>query len=394
MPLPADKVELLIGGWVVDGAIIGGHMHDDWESYEIDSDLLTPADAWHLTLGVGAGERSAANTTIGLPAEVTAGAPVQVKIGGSTVLTGRIDEITHRVDKRSHTLTLSGRDGAAVLVDCSAPVFVARLVSLDEIMVKVVRPLGITKTRLDADATRRREKINVEPGDTAWEVLAHAAEANGLWPWFEPDGTLVVGGPDYSKPPVGELILRYNGQGNNVLSLDLRRGIAERYSHLTVLGQTHGTSQESGKHALSAAEKDEEMAAIAYRPKIVVDHESDNAATARDRARKLLSDARLRGFTLTATVKGHRLLAPGTASDGVLWTPGQRLRVRSEPHGIEAIFFLMGRKFCGGKGCGATTELTLKEDGVWTLDAHPHKLVHRRGKNWAGELLDVTGTTP
>lgn len=400
MPSPADKVELLIGGRAVDGAVLGGKLHEDWESYEIDSDLLTPADAWHLTLGIARAEKPGAVVVNGLPEEVSAGAPVEVKVGGNTVLTGRIDEVCHRVDKHAHTLTLSGRDGAAVLVDCSAPVFVARLVSLDEVMAKVVAPLGITKRRIDADATRRREKINVEPGDSAWDVLAHAAEANGLWPWFEPDGTLVIGGPDYSKPPVGDLILRYSGQGNNVLSLDLRRSIAERYSHLTVLGQTHGTAAESGKNALSAAEKDEEMAAIAYRPKVVVDHESDNTATARDRARKLLADARLRGFTLTATVKGHRIVAPGQPSDGVLWAPGQRLRVCSEPHGLEAIFFVMGRKFCGGRsggggsGGGATTELTLKEDGVWTLDAHPHKRKHRRGKNAAGEIVDVVEMVP
>jgi prophage tail gpP-like protein len=226
----------------------------------------------------------------------------------------------------------------------------------------------------------------------------------------------VIGGPDYSTPPVGDLIMRYSGQGNNVLAFELRRSVAERYSHLTVLGQTHGTNHggvganariefdpvplptadETGKHAISAAEKDEEMAAIAYRPKIVVDYESDNTATARDRARKLIADARLRGFTLLATVKGHRIVAPGQASDGVLWAPGQRLRVCSEPHGLEGIFFVMGRKFSGGRSDGATTQLTLKEDGVWTLDAHPHKRPHRR--NYAAreivDIVDEAGVTP
>lgn len=388
MPSAADKVELLIGGRLVDGAILGGNMHEDWESYEIDSDLLTPADAWHLTLGIASGDRTS-STAGGLPADVSAGAPVQVKVGSETVMTGRIDEISHRVDKRSHTLSLSGRDGAAVLVDCSAPIFVARLVSIDEIMTKVVALLGITKKRIDADTKRLREKINVEPGDTAWDVLSHAAEANGLWPWFDPDGTLVLGGPDYTTPPVADLVLRYDGQNNNVMSLDVRRSIAERYSELTVLGQTHGTETETGKHALHATAHDAEMEAITYRPKIIVDHESDNAAIAKDRARKLIADARLKGLTMMAQVKGHRIVAPGQPSDGVLWAPGQRVRVCSEPHGIDDTFFLMGRKFCGGRNGGATTELTLKEDGMWTLDAHPHKRKHRRGKN--GIMDDYTG---
>ncbi len=47
----------------------------------------------------------------------------------------------------------------------------------------------------------------MEPGDTAWDALVHVAEANGLWPWFDPDGTLVVGGPKYDAPEQATLIL-------------------------------------------------------------------------------------------------------------------------------------------------------------------------------------------
>lgn len=371
MPTPADKVQLLIGG----------QFHEDWESYEVESDLLTPADAWHVSIGIQGGK---------VPPGVVEGAPVEVRVGGETVLTGRVDEIDHSISKASNTFSLSGRDGAAILVDCSAPVFVARMSSLEDIIAKVVRPLGINKIRIDADNTRIREKINVEPGDSAWDVLSHAAEANGLWPWFAPDGTLVVGGPDYSQPEVATLIMRKSGKGNNIISLDRRGSVNDRYSEVTVLGQTHGTETETGKHALHATVKDEGVSW--YRPKIVVDHESDNTAVCRDRARKLLADSRLQGLTLTASVKGHRIISPGQPFDGKLWEPGQRVRVFSELHNIDGVFFLMARKFTGGRSQGTVTELTLKEDGVWTLDAHPHKRKHRRGKNSGpGEIIDVTG---
>ncbi|ARU30905.1 phage tail protein [Sulfuriferula sp. AH1] len=371
MPTPADKVQLLIGG----------KMHEDWEDYDVDSDLLIPADAWHVTMGMRGGQ---------MPPDVVVGAPAEVRVGGETVMIGRIDDIDDEVSKTARTFSISGRDKAANLVDCSAPVFVARMSSLADIMAKVVRPLGITKIRIDADATRTREKINVEPGDSAWDALSHIAEANGLWPWFDPDGTLVIGGPDYAKPEVATLILRKNGKGNNVLSLAKQEAVNERYSEITVLGQTHGTATETGKHALRATARDTNVSW--YRPKIVVDHEADNTAVCLDRARKLLADSRLHGFTLQATVKGHRIVAPGQPAGGKLWTPGQRVRVFSEPHGIDGVFFLMARKFRGGRASGSRTELTLKEDGVWVLDAHPHKGKHRRGKNSApGQIIDLTG---
>lgn len=366
MPTPADNVEMLIAG----------KSHGDWSSYEIDSDLLTPADAWHVSLGMSGGQ---------MPPDVVAGAPVEVRVGGETVLTGRIDEVDHQVGKNTHTFSLSGRDQAADLVDCSAPVFVAKMVSLKEIVAKIVSAFGIRRSRIDADATLTREKINIEPGDSAWDALAHAAEANGLWPWFEPDGTLVIGGPDYSTPVVATLILRKSGKGNNVISLAKQTSVHARYSEVTVLGQTHGTDLEPGKHALRATAKDDGMSW--YRPKIVVDHEADNQAVCRDRARKLIADSRLNGLTLSAMVKGHR-----TASDGLLWKPGMRIRVISELHGLDAIYFLMARKFTRNRMDGTRTALTLKEDGVWVLDAHPHKNKHRRGKNSGpGQIIDVAG---
>ena len=104
----------------------------------------------------------------------------------------------------------------------------ARQIGLADIVAKIVKPLGVTRVRIDATATRRREKINVEPGDTAWDALANVAEANGLWPWFEPDGTLVVGGPDYTTAPVATLVMRRNGT-TNVERLDERRSIAGRH---------------------------------------------------------------------------------------------------------------------------------------------------------------------
>lgn len=369
MPTAADTVRLLVGGL----------SHDDWESYEVDSDLLTPADAWRVVLAVKGGA---------VPAKVVEGAPVEIRVGNDLVMVSRIDTIEDEADRGGLRVVISGRDRAADLVDCSAPLFTARLVSLEQIVAKLVAEFGIRKRRIEAASTRIREKISVEPGDTAWDALANVAEANGLWPWFEPDGTLVVGGPDYDAPPVATLILRKSGDGNNVLSLRRSRSMQGRYSELTVLGQTHGTLTETGKHATKGFATDKGVRW--HRPKFVMDHESDSPAIAEDRARKLLADSRLRGFTLGAMVVGHRIVAPGQPAHGRLWTPGKRIRVISEPHGIDDVFFLMARKFTLSRQQGPRTHLTLKEDRTWVLDAHPHKRKHRRGKNGTLEQLDAT----
>ncbi|MDP2786600.1 MAG: phage tail protein [Pseudomonadota bacterium] len=359
MPMPTDRINLLIAG----------KAHADWERYRVDSDLLTPADAWQASLGqIG-----------GLPASVVEGALFELRVGDTPVMVGRIDDIHDEVGPGGSSLNISGRDLAGALLDCAAPLFTKRQATLDEIVAAIAAPYGLSKIRIDADATERREKVGVEPGDTAWNVLAHAAEANGLWPWMEPDGTLVVGGPDYTTPVQAHLLMRRDGNGNNLRRLARSRSMARRFSELTVLGQTHGTETAQGQHRVTGVVRD---SGVGYhRPRIVTDHEANNPAIAAARANKLLADSRLDALTLTAEVSGHRIDAPGLPGHGKLWTPGMRIALKSEPHNLDGTYFLIARTFTGGRGQPSITTLTLKEDGVWTLDAHPHQRKHRRGKN-------------
>jgi prophage tail gpP-like protein len=371
--------------------LIGGLAHEEWAGYEIDSDLLTPADAWRMRLTLSPD----ADGDFRLPAAVRKGVEAQVRIGGDLVMSGRVDDIRVRVAKRDQSLEILGRDGAATLLDCSAPLVGGRHLSLEEIIARVVRPLGVTSIRIAAAAgvARRREKVTVEPGDTAWDTLVHVAEANGLWPWMDPDGTLVIGGPDYSdatNPPVATLCLaaRKTGQAGatTVASMERRESCAEQYSTVTVLGQTHGTEEEGGKHGLKSSATDPDLAAVWPRRKIVTDYEADSVAVCRSRAQKLLADSRLKSFELRAEVRGHRINAPGTRGHGKLWTPGQRVQVIAPRIGLIGTYFLMARTFILSQSEGTMTRLSLREDKVWILEAHPHKRKHRKGKHYAPEV--------
>lgn len=57
-------------------------------------------------------------------------------------------------------------------------------------------------------------------------------------------------------------------------------------------------------------------ASVVDRPLIVIDHDAEKTEIAYANARKLLSDSRLKGFTLVAKVSGQR------TSDSLLWQPG------------------------------------------------------------------------
>lgn len=362
--MPADQVEI----------IIGNRAHSNWSRYEIDSDLLTPADEWSVSLD---------QAELQVPIEVRRGVAAQIRVGGELVMTGQVDTRSHTVRKGMQGLDIRGRDGAAQLLDCSAPIFAAQELTLDQVVAKIVRPLGVTKVRIDADNKLGRDRVAIEPGETGWGALQRAAEANGLWPWFEPNGTLVVGGPDYSTPAVDTLIMRRDGQGNNVVEASETDSLHERFSEVTVLGQAHATSARSGRNDIKATVKDTGVSV--YRPRLVIDHEATSTTIAAARARKVISDARVRGYSLSLVVRGHR------ASNGVLWAPGQRVRALIEDLGIDGVFFIMARRF---SGLPQMTTLSLREDGAWVLDAHP-KSLRRRGKpqkkaDQPGRIIDLT----
>ena len=392
--------------------IVGGKVHSDWSGYGIDSDFLIPADAWSMRLGLPDGI---------FPEGVARGVPVQVRIGPDVVMTGRIDRVSRSVSRDQVSLSVTGRDGAAILVDCASPLLTSRQASLEEVIAQVVRPLGIKNIELHAESSIRNDKITTEPGERAWDILLRASAGRGLWPWFRPDGTLVIGGPDYTTAPVATLVMRRSGEGNNLLSLTDESSMERSFSRLTVLAQGHAhstnkkkelgiidvtspttfsvtedadTSQieldtglaETGQHGLQFTVEDPTV--TYYRPQVIVMHDADDLEQVRYRARKMMADARLEGYSLIARVHGHR------TSDGVLWEPGQRIHVISEPHGIDAIYFLMGREFTGGRPGSAVTTLRLKEDGVWIPDAWPKKKKARKGRKKKKQELGIVDVEP
>ncbi|WP_447876830.1 phage baseplate assembly protein [Serratia fonticola] len=390
--------------------VIAGRLHSAWSRYQIDSDFLIPSDAWSVTLGLPGGT---------FPTYVERGAPVTVKIGTDTVMVGRVAKVQRRVSRQQMSLSLTGCDGAKVLVDCASPIFTSRQLSLEEVIANVVRPLGITHIRIDAESSIRNDKVAVEPGERAWDTLVRAAAGRGLWPWFEPDGTLVIGGPDYTTEPVATLVMNLDGRGNNILDLSDTSSIDGTYSELTILAQGHAQgskssaelgivevdtfsamaatdeagdedepdtassigSPETGFHGLKAVVRDPTVPY--YRPQVMVVGDADNLDQVRYRARKAMADARLSGYDLVAIVKGHRTEA------GQLWKPGQRIRIKSEPHGIDSVYFLMGREFTGGRPDNTVTTLRLKEDGIWIPDAYPKKRKTKKRKSKMNKELAI-----
>ncbi|MFV2030588.1 phage baseplate assembly protein [Neisseria sp. S1] len=351
---------------------IAGKEHRNWQSYDIDSDYLIPADAFDFQLGIGAGETEVPDLS---------GESCEVVLNGQTVMTGIIGGQTHNKEKGSRDLRISGRDLAGLLVDCSAAQLNVKGMTILDAAKKLVAPWPqIKSVVLRAEKNATLDKIDIEPGETVWQVLTHLANSVGLHPWFEPDGTLVVGGADYSTPPVATLCWSRTDIRRNIEQITIEHNADERFSEVTFLAQSHAKVGNSAKHDLKWVYKDPTM--TLYKPKTVVVADAENLEALQRQAKKQLADWRLEGLTITVIVGDHKTEA------GQLWQPGQRVHLIDEEEGIDAIFFLMGRRFLLSRFNGTQTELRLKEDGVWTPDAYPTKAEAARKRK--GKKKSVT----
>ena len=360
---------------------VDGKAHNSWKSYDIDSDFLIPADAFKFDLGVPS------NSTV-LPD--FSGAEVKVRINGELVMTGIVDTTQHTISKTNRTYSLNGRDRASILVDCSAPITNVKGLTVLDAVKKIVEPLGIKKVALRAENNPTLDKVDIDVGETAWNAAMRCANSAGLHLWFEPNGELIVGGADYSTPPVATLCCMKDGKRNNFEQADLTFDVSNRFSEVTFLAQSHGKQGQDNKNDLKWVYNDPEM--TTYKPKTVVVSDVDNLEALQKWAKKYIADSVLEGFTLTIVVPDHKM------QDGTLWQPGQRVHVICEEYEIDAIFFLMGRRFMLSRNGGTQTELRFKQDGIWTPDAYnakAEKARKRKGKKGKkknqGDLISTNG---
>lgn len=339
-----------------------------WDEVSVDSDIETPADAWSLTVF----------TAQSLPPEVAPLQSVALWVDDEQVLAGVVDRVQVSVSRQGRRITLSGRDLAGQLLDCSVELFAGRKMSIKEIVGKFVLsgPLGLLFHHVTVSGVDFQAELSVvEPGESVWVAVAKAAEAGGQYVWMDPDGTLRVGNPFVQAGPVVALGLYTNGQSNAVLSAEYEADGSELFSEIHILGQDNdsGRSFSAKKSNVLKSRRvlaDERKAAYDgaagqelpfKRLRIAIDGQADSQADAEKLAAKALADANLRAYTLTLEVPGW------TMPHGPVWRPGARVRFDSDvlPAVASGEWVVMGRTLRLSRSSGQVTRLKLKRPQDW-----------------------------
>jgi prophage tail gpP-like protein len=363
---------------------------DRWQSYSIENDMLTPADAFSLTLAPA----SAAVVEL-----VPPDAEVEVRIDDTPILSGFIDERVINVVKSGPTLNITGRDRAGRLVDESADLQTFPRLDLLELADRLAKPtfrLGATlsnaenrdlvRGRRSGKAAARTEPIfkkssgapkKVEPGETRWDVLQQFLEPAELLAWAQANGQkLVLGLPNYDQDTQFHFLLEGTESlrigESNIKSATITDSVANRYSKITVNGASKGSSRNYSsrvtKHTatiLQGPRFDGTGASFQTRKQLIIaDDDVKNESDAGVRVDREFNLREAEKLVLELTLQGHSQKLRPNDRTGALFAFDLMADVEIEEYAIAGRFLITKVAFTADKSSGRETTLTLVPEGT------------------------------
>lgn len=271
---------------------------------------------------------------------------------GEHVITGHVDRRTLSLGAEDHSLTVSGRDLAGALVDCSAVLkkweFLG--VPLLALAKKLAEPFGIKVTlQPGLLPPAPPAKLTVDPGDTAFDALERACRLCGVLPISDGKGGVVL--TRAGSVRCGTALV----QGENVLSASARFDGAGRFRRYIVTGQHPGTDDWDG--ATVAGVRGEASDPNVRRASRVLLIRAEGGVTIEHAKRRAQWEAKVRaarGDGITVRVQGW------TQGDGKLWPVNARVPVQLPFLGVEGELLITQATHQLDDHGGTTTELWVR----------------------------------
>ncbi len=319
--------------------LYGGQLYSHWLSYDVSSSLARPASAFRL---------SVRPPDTFDPLTVEPGSIAQLLIGPSLVMWGRVDEVELARDRQRTTMEIHGRDAGGLLVDCAADyTWRWRNAALSAIAATVCTYAGLVLPPVGGSDVVVKD-AQVEPGESCWDFLSRLADAGGVDLWIEADGHLEIGSYDLTGTYYGGLRDVPGQVGNTILRSSVHRSTADAISEVTVLShwdEGGGQTRFKGEWL--------DLSFPYFKPRVAIEPDCKSAADATAKARQIGTAARASRFEATYVVRGHERI-PGEP-----WAVNQLLWVQDQPHGVNGVHLVVGRRFRHSRDEDQTTELVV-----------------------------------
>jgi prophage tail gpP-like protein len=330
---------------------VNGKDYAGWESVNISRSLDAIAGRFELATTDVWKENNK-------PWDIVPGDKCQISIDGTAVINGYVDSATPAYSAQGHGITISGRDKAGDLVDCSAVVksYEIQNKTLKQIIDMLVSPFGITcSVDSGVDVGSAFRTFAIQPGETVWMAIQRAARQKFMLVTASGDGNIKIS--DIATQ-TADVDLK---EGDNILTASGEYNFQNRFSIYLINaqltsndGETPGMINVTGRATDSGINR--------YRPKILSSEIMDQTQTAGQRA-KLEAQTRAANSTrVNVSVAGWK-----QTPTGKLWGVNLLTRLTSPMLSLDEDLLINAVTFALSDGDGFTTSLGLVRPEAYLL---------------------------
>lgn len=280
-------------------------------------------------------------------------------INNQPLITGYIDAVAPSFNATSHQISVTGRDKAADLIDCSVINGTGQYKNqtLDQIITKVCQPFGIGVSK-NVDTGDVFKTFNIDQGMTAFDVIQKLCRARACLAMSDGQGGILI-----TRAGEGEVATPLI-QGINILSASAIYDYSVRYSLYQCKGQQVGDLYIGADAAAAAIAQVEDAGVPRYRPLLIIADGQANSKNCQTRAtwEKQTRKGKSRRFSIT--VQGW--LQP---LSNTIWQVNNRVTVQSDFLEVYDTLLIAGITFSLDNEGGQTTTLDLTPvDAYLVLD--------------------------
>lgn len=286
---------------------VNGFVYAGWKSVRITRSIESLAGSFALDVSDRWGEEMWA---------ILEEDACEVRIDGTPVISGYVDKRSISAAAGARTLSYSGRDRAAALVDSSVQLsrWTFRNVNVADFAAAIAKPFGVPVSVQPGLVLPKVPKLVISPGDTAYEAIKRAAGDDGVMIASDGRGGIVLTRAGGAR--AAALI-----EGQNILSAGVEYDGADRYHRYVIATQAAGTDDAAGNATRVQAEAIDEGVRRADRVLLIRPDKGYNVETARRRADWEARIRAARAETVTVAVQGWK------QPSGMLWDVNLTTRV-------------------------------------------------------------------
>lgn len=272
-----------------------------------------------------------------------------VELDGEVAITGYVDAVQLGKEGSTHTISVSGRDKAGDLIDCSVVhkgnEFVGQ--SLLQIAQTLCKPFGI-KVRVTTDVSPAFPKFAILPSESVWQSLERLARQRGVL--IVSDG---VGGVVFMQPN-----RQHSGmalvEGVNILSATATFNTQDRFSDYYIKGQTAGNDDIFGVAAAQIETHATDSGIKRYRPLIILSETNTSTATSQTRVNLEATTRAARSGEVDITVQGWQ-----RDDNGKLWLPNMLVSCKVPSVRVSGDMLISSVNYKKSSQTGTTTSMKL-----------------------------------